>query len=249
MRDKHRDESYFKDTVEYNKNRIKMTIENSKKIKNFEFDNKIKSRFNLVLNRYYFDLIKSMYSLGESYQEIEKVVNNYIETTCEYWTTNRGFETLLNTVSIVVLFKVSGDTLEKLKLLLTAGDGEKIVNDIVINELINYLDSSFGRKDGIILHSWIEDDIVKIINAEKTNRSKQLKEYMNAWYSKHNGNTWCGTHENDNENYAGYWSFEAAALAVVFGIDDSDLKDTDYYPYDLVQGHRKANLNDDNIDV
>ena len=39
--------------------------------------------------------------------------------------------------------------------------------------------------------------------------------------------------------YYGYWSFEAGAIAKILNLDDSNLKDVPYYPYDLV--HYKSN--------
>ena len=34
--------------------------------------------------------------------------------------------------------------------------------------------------------------------------------------------------------YYGYWSFEAGAIAKILNLDDSNLKNVPYYPYDLV---------------
>ncbi|HSI57000.1 MAG TPA: PoNe immunity protein domain-containing protein, partial [Ideonella sp.] len=34
-------------------------------------------------------------------------------------------------------------------------------------------------------------------------------------------------------SYLGYWSFEAAAVSIVLGIDDSSYRDKDFYPRDL----------------
>ena len=32
----------------------------------------------------------------------------------------------------------------------------------------------------------------------------------------------------------GYWSFESGALVKILGLDDSSLKEVQYYPYDMV---------------
>ena len=32
----------------------------------------------------------------------------------------------------------------------------------------------------------------------------------------------------------GYWSFESGALVKILGLDDSSLKEVQYYPYDML---------------
>lgn len=40
---------------------------------------------------------------------------------------------------------------------------------------------------------------------------------------------------NINEKlYSGYWSFESGAVVKILGLDDNELEDVKYYPYDLV---------------
>ena len=47
---------------------------------------------------------------------------------------------------------------------------------------------------------------------------------------------WDGTilHKAKEKLYYGYWSFEAGAIAKILNLDDSNLKNVPYYPYDLV---------------
>lgn len=68
--------------------------------------------------------------------------------------------------------------------------------------------------------------------AESVNKIELLKKYLKGWY-----NTDCEVfeaHKSDQKIYYGYWSFEAGAVVKILGIDDSELKDIPYYPYDLV---------------
>ena len=67
---------------------------------------------------------------------------------------------------------------------------------------------------------------------ESVNKIELLKKYLKGWY-----NTDCEVfeaHKSDQKIYYGYWSFEAGAVVKILGIDDSELKDIPYYPYDLV---------------
>ena len=62
-----------------------------------------------------------------------------------------------------------------------------------------------------------------------------LKDYLEKkWYKIHKECSWYDIHKKSPELYAGYWSFEAGAVAKILGVDDSSLKDEQYYPYDLV---------------
>jgi hypothetical protein len=45
---------------------------------------------------------------------------------------------------------------------------------------------------------------------------------------------WYDSHKSSKNDYYGYWSFEAGAIAKILNLDDSSLKDVAYYPYDLV---------------
>ncbi|MDR4190445.1 hypothetical protein COL87_26390 [Bacillus pseudomycoides] len=39
--------------------------------------------------------------------------------------------------------------------------------------------------------------------------------------------------------FSGYWSFESGAIAKILNLDDSTLRDTPYYPYDMVHYREK----------
>lgn len=63
--------------------------------------------------------------------------------------------------------------------------------------------------------------------------SERLRRYVSAeWYRGFRGFYWWGSHTR-MINHKGYWAYEAAAVAVTFGIDDSALKTHKYYPWDL----------------
>lgn len=66
--------------------------------------------------------------------------------------------------------------------------------------------------------------------------SASAKTYLRKqWYQGHSDAPFYNSHKNDRVNaYYGYWSWETAALLKINGIDDSELKDELYYPYDAV---------------
>jgi len=62
---------------------------------------------------------------------------------------------------------------------------------------------------------------------------KVLEDYMGKWYNLNKNAPWYNSHLKKN-CYRGYWAWEVAAVAKIMNIDDSDLKDNPYYPYDMV---------------
>ena len=62
---------------------------------------------------------------------------------------------------------------------------------------------------------------------------KALEDYIGKWYKLNKNAPWYNSHLKKN-CYRGYWAWEVAAVAKIMHIDDSDLKDNPYYPYDMV---------------
>lgn len=62
-----------------------------------------------------------------------------------------------------------------------------------------------------------------------------LKRYMEKeWYSGHKKASWYDNHKNKHDTFFGYWSFEAAAVVKIAGIDDSSFREHAYYPKDML---------------
>ena len=62
---------------------------------------------------------------------------------------------------------------------------------------------------------------------------KALKDYIEKWYNLNKDAPWYNNHLKKN-CYRGYCAWEVAAVAKIMNIDDSELKDNPYYPYDMV---------------
>ena len=86
----------------------------------------------------------------------------------------------------------------------------------------------------------VRPDIFQIMKelVKERDKSDLLEKYLKEdWYNKEYE---CyEAHKSDQNIYYGYWSFEAGAIAKILNLDDSNLKDVPYYPYDLV--HYKSN--------
>jgi hypothetical protein len=66
-------------------------------------------------------------------------------------------------------------------------------------------------------------------------RSAIVKHYLEKeWYKGHKDAYWHDNHKSKHDTFFGYWSFEAAAVVKIAGIDDSSFRDNEYYPKDLL---------------
>lgn len=97
------------------------------------------------------------------------------------------------------------------------------------------------------LDEWYHDLYTPLIRAiyaeEPEEASDLLKQYCKEWYPSFGKQqtTWHDSHldiEDDDGSYVGYWAFEAAAIAFLYGIDDTKI-DNMVYPKDLAEYARK----------
>ncbi len=82
--------------------------------------------------------------------------------------------------------------------------------------------------------------LVDTIDADKDDRPKLLKTYVENWYKRMKIISWHGNHTG--EAYVGYWCFEAALVAMLWKIDDSSLSSHKNYPMDLVRHYWDTEL-------
>ncbi|WP_339474216.1 PoNe immunity protein domain-containing protein [Pseudomonas fluorescens] len=93
---------------------------------------------------------------------------------------------------------------------------------------------------------WYHDVYTPLVQAlyinNKEESSKLLKKYCQQWCSAFKQAPWHDTHlQGEDGNYVGYWAIEAAAIAFLYGIDDSTV-DHMVYPKDLVEYARNHQL-------
>ena len=68
---------------------------------------------------------------------------------------------------------------------------------------------------------------------DREEASKLVKQFLEKdFYHKHAD--FYGLHNKKYNAYYGYWSFEAAAVVKIMGLDDSSFIDNKYYPKDLI---------------
>ncbi|WKW30600.1 DUF1911 domain-containing protein [Pseudomonas viridiflava] len=86
---------------------------------------------------------------------------------------------------------------------------------------------------------WYHDVYTPLIHAiyadDQKEASQFLERFCKQWYPAFKHAPWHDSHlDGDEGSYAGYWAFEAGAIAFLYGIDDSKI-DHMVYPKDVVE--------------
>ena len=218
IRDKRKSAEYFEKYIEYQKDRIatkdaKLDVCANAKAK--------RERINLSQIGYKVDLIFAEYSAGYSTKDLKISVESAIDTALDM--TKISFESLLNILSLQVVLNDSYEIDELVK-----KHSEFISNDKLLNCLATYLQTKKVVWDGSFSVAKVFDELDKVVSSDK--KDAELNKYLQTWYVNRKDTSWYDTDKNANEVYVGYWSFESAALAKVFGIDETVVARNEYYP-------------------
>lgn len=166
------------------------------------------------------------YSKGDSLEMLEKEYLQLIKEWGEVFE-KEYYNKNLKMISLAVLFEVDHSIIENIKLMLQ----KENVNDWLFNFLLNTVDNKNIEDETELLFPESYSLLKEVVYEE--NREELLKKYLlEEWYNED-----CGCYEahKSKENiYYGYWSFEAGAIAKILKLNDDDLKNIQYYPYDLV---------------
>lgn len=110
------------------------------------------------------------------------------------------------------------------------------LNDYLVNYLITFIDSDWELNSNDFYFKGIYEPLKDIINENDKHMSKNmLKKYLeNQWYELHNECAWYNSHDSKQGAYYGYWAYEAGAIAKILQLEDKELREQQYYPYDLV---------------
>ncbi|MDD1012109.1 PoNe immunity protein domain-containing protein [Pseudomonas rubra] len=88
---------------------------------------------------------------------------------------------------------------------------------------------------------WYQDYATPLVHTIYATSPEQaanrLQGYCEQWYEHFLHASWYDTHGDDESGYVGYWSFEAAAVALLYGIDTRALLHV-IFPHDLLEHAR-----------
>ncbi|MDZ4481610.1 PoNe immunity protein domain-containing protein [Bacillus cereus] len=152
-----------------------------------------------------------------------------------------GYIRMLWIISIAVMLNVEDKEFNRL-IAMVRKEG---LNDYLINYFIAFRNSEpsdfYEQSEFYVKYPYFK--LKEVIESNKISQEKSIKnleKYIKEyWYKGHLEEAWYDAHENKHDIYSGYWSFESGAIAKILKLDDSTLKDSSYYPYDMVHCQEK----------
>ena len=217
MNDINKDKDYYLRYLDYQYERIKNKTD---KLRNCEND-EIRQRILVSLTGYEIDLLKAEYSIGTSKEDIKVLFYRAVSIIKEYRKISRG--DMLTLLSLSILLDVRPEMRE-----LIENNRDLIGNNRLLKCLAVYIES--GEIEWNTTLELEEENISINLVFEQDDKLKFLQEYHNNWYDNHKDYAWYNSHLSDSDAYCGYWSFETAAIAKIFNMDETDLKKMKYYP-------------------
>ena len=189
----------------------------------------------------YMNLIKITYSLGDKIKDLRET---YI-VSLQFFLL--GFESdepmyfdILNRVALGFLLNISNENFQQLVDYVQRMDEQAKPADWTPDQLLWFILNSRLKKDEEQTHAdklafpKLYKGLFKLTQVSDAQEAKKaLEDYIEKWYNLNKNAPWYNSHLKKN-CYRGYWAWEVAAVAKIMNIDDSDLKDNPYYPYDMV---------------
>lgn len=227
MRDKIQNEKYFQ---EY----IKEENENINYFQSRLDKNEIREDRILPVKREVytlrFKILLAKYSIGEDLNEIRRDFLKIIDDTSKFWNAETGYINMIWILSIAIMLDIEGRYWNKLIHIIEASNLEDWLMAYLIARGKN-----MEEFEGLNFRMQKPYKKLKEIICENSFRKEKLRNYLcEEWYGSHDDMSWYDSHKRKEKVYYGYWSFETGAIVKLLGLDDSDLKNSPYYPYDLV---------------
>ena len=222
MRDSIQTKAYFDEFIAQDKERI---CKFQDKLNSGSIDDE---RVPLINNKIIYlktDLIIAKYSRGDSINDIKNEFEELIDLVCEKGDVSI-YEDNLCLASLAYLLGVNSDKMMRLR--------SKLMESETYDYLIDFV--FLGSASDIDINKISFQREYKKLTKYIDDRTKEtFLKYLRGWYRSHLHSSWYDSHKNEKfKLYFGYWCFEAGAIAKRLGFIDDDLKNEQYYPYDMV---------------
>lgn len=222
MRDSIRTKAYFDEFIAQEKERI---CKFQDKLNSGSIDDE---RVPLINNKIIYlktDLIIAKYSRGDSINDIKNEFEELIDMVCEKGDVSI-YEDNLCLASLAYLLGVNSDKMMRLR--------SKLMESETYDYLIDFV--FLGSESDIDINKISFKREYKKLTKYIDDRTKEtFLKYLRGWYRSHLHSSWYDSHKNEKfKLYFGYWCFEAGAIAKRLQLDDNDLQNEQYYPYDMV---------------
>lgn len=222
----------YNENIDFYYNCISRDLEEYEELKNQWSEERIANQFiDLFMDSY--RILISKYSAGFA---ISDLYADYVQTVRfmeKMWDPQSDYVEMVWMISIGIMIEVDENTFDVLVDILERNEAYDYLTDFLIN---------YKRQAHKIVRTKFKFDkpykaILEIVSLSQTDKSKavlRLKNYLEKeWYSGHRDKGWHNDHKVEGIHF-GYWSFESGALVKILQLDDSSLKELQYYPYDMV---------------
>lgn len=227
LRDKIKDKVYFENYF----NEENCSLEDYKKsLDNNEIREDRIFPVKKVMHDIKYNIMVAKYSAGYPLEEVKKDYIEVLNGMFEYWKDDPELSKRINMVSIGIMLEIEDEKFNMLaKFIEETGEREYMFDYLIHSrkpewEILDkvHFDEVFG---------WIKE----VTQMDKTDAETFMAKYLKSkWYSTHGDFYWYNNHKSKVNTYFGYWCFEAGAIVKIMELDDSDFKDNQYYPHDLV---------------
>ena len=210
-----------------------------------------------------FDYLRICYTAGESISLLSPMLDRIVSTlevSTKFWQQNKaelneiGYYTspmpwfyaeyYLKTLHLIALCYLlqREDLLPRLLDVILANAEDGLEPDSTIEDFFYYRFKDRPDPDYVQMndHAVLISDTIR--EKDKAEKLAILNAYLKDWYREMVGmsDLEYQSHLDPEQNgYCGYWAFEAAAIAYLDDLDDTELRQSPYYPKDIVDWARE----------
>ncbi|EUJ32575.1 PoNi-like cognate immunity protein [Listeria cornellensis] len=230
-RDTKKDKQYFIDFIQYENQSIEkfQNAVNSVIEARGKDDQGVSRGYNFLFGLH-FSKLNALYSSGAPLEEIKEFIPEIIDITEKVWKSESGYVEMVWLLSVGIMLEIPDEQMKRLH--------DIVKSDGVEDYLLNYLMKKDGSNSALtspFLHEVPYKFLQLVIESNGKAAINLLKQYLSdEWYERHDDMGWYDSDKSKENIYSGYWSFESGAIAKMMGLDDSFIKDSPFYPYDLV---------------
>ena len=194
---------------------------------------KIIDTYDTIL-KYSLDNLLVSYSMGSDLDTFKENLQIVIDSMEKVWRQSNGYVQMVWVLSFGIMLDINIQKINKLKDLVQQDNPNDYLIDFLLNSKTDWALSHTDFKFPVPYKS-LKDVISLALENRKNEAVLRLKEYLDKeWYKGHSDTGWYNSHSSKYNIYSGYWSWESGALVKILGLDDTILKDQQYYPYDMV---------------
>lgn len=195
--------------------------------------------------------IIAKYSRGYLLSEIRSDYISLLKDFADYWPEGQvlmshngrqlrqylDYDDMLWMLSFGILFDIAKEDFQVfVDLIIRDGVKDKVYEYLIATKLgCEYLDGEESYEFGWDLYRSLRDAINK--NQPQEKMIELLRNSLKSEWKKEHKHL-LPTPKDRHETYFGAWSFESTAIVVINDLDDSSIRDNEYYPKDLVDYYR-----------